>query len=117
MNEHARKFTQENLPALCLELQEWDKTGMLGQGKIRELAALIYAPRIELTIAAEIIKTAAVKTVTDGIRTSPRTIQDEINDYQKTPEAAKELIRKLGGQLIDAKCPNCGTAIPFEFHS
>ena len=114
MNAPAREFLKENLAACCREWEEWDKTGLLpNPSKVRELADLLYAPRAGLEIARNMVCTAAVAEMAkQGVeKTGPRTIADEIKDFEETPASAKSLIRRLTEKLIEAKCPSCGSAV------
>lgn len=43
---------------------------------------------------------------------NPRTIADELRDYQRTPDCAKDLISRLTMQLMDMRCPSCGASVP-----
>ena len=57
-------FCRENLVELCNELLEWQKTGLLCNGKVRELSELFkFADNSAMPMAEETIKTEAMKQI------------------------------------------------------
>ena len=64
--ERANAFARANLSACCAELIEWGITGVLVDGKMRELAALtrLYSNEYEcLRVAEDMIEKLAIKYV------------------------------------------------------
>lgn len=48
---------------------------------------------------------------------NPRTIADEVRDFHRTPDSAKDLIRRLTMKLMDIRCPSCGAGVPVELQT
>ena len=64
-------FTQKHLPALCAELAQFQDTGLLGQGKMRELADLCtFDTHGHLRQAERMIEHAAIRAVIEAPATT-----------------------------------------------
>jgi hypothetical protein len=60
----AEKFCKENLAECCREIIDWHKTGILCDGKTRELAHILEFLRHEsLTVAESMIFIASIEMV------------------------------------------------------
>ena len=57
-----REFAEENLAILCAELVEWQDTGILREGKMRELARMCsYAQYDKLKQAERLVEYATIR--------------------------------------------------------
>lgn len=61
----AENFAEANLKECAAEMLEWRETSILRNGKVRELAAILHTvdPHYALTLAGNMIKTAAMRKV------------------------------------------------------
>lgn len=60
------KFVNEHLRELCAELVEWQDTGRLRQGRLRELAALCtFDPNGHIRLAERMTERAAIRAIAD----------------------------------------------------
>ena len=56
------EFCDENLIQCCVELLAWKRTGLLQDGKVRELSKMLdFAGYSAMALAEEFIKTAAME--------------------------------------------------------
>lgn len=55
---------------------------------------------------------AEVQDALPRITPGRRTIADAISDYQKTPEAAKDVMGRITDKLMGLYCPHCHEAVP-----
>ena len=59
-----RVFAQANLATLCVELAEWQDTGLLPDGKMRELARLcVFDPTDRLRHAERMVEHEAIRLI------------------------------------------------------
>jgi hypothetical protein len=57
-----REFAEENLSELCAELAEWQDTGILREGKMRELAGICtYMQCDQLQQAERLVEHTAIR--------------------------------------------------------
>lgn len=64
------KFAEENLSELCAELVEWQDTGILREGKMRELASICtYVEYDQLKQAERVVEHAAIRRVAGANQT------------------------------------------------
>lgn len=66
--EAAQSLAAENLAECCRELVEMDATGVLGDGIVREIAALTrpFAGHSALSLALNLVKNLAVRRCAEG---------------------------------------------------
>lgn len=60
--DKAIEFCNANLIECCTELLEWQRTGLLQDGKVRELCKMLYfSGHSAMALAEEFVKTAAME--------------------------------------------------------